>query len=362
MLSKSDPGSLAPSGRFAGEQPPENFPVITVGVTTYNRPGLLRECVESILRQTYPYFEIFIGNDYVAGPVTFESLGIPADPRIKIVNHPKNIGAYQNNYYLIKNAGGDWFTWLADDDLMHPRFLEYAHEALSGSEALSFFCSYAAAADPRGVFPIEREAHGTLALMPGDAFIEEYAARRIRAVGAYGVFKRETWDAIYSTPRFGSGLAVYVDTFIPVVVAVLGPVAYRNFDLVFLRTHAGSQSATLNQLEEYASAQRDFFVEFRKACSRLVNPERFDLWSECFLWWFVQDGWHVVWRGSSRTLERLMAFARYYSNLLLANAPRRGAVAFHCKVAALILGDTIRQIASKASHRSQAPLRKKHSC
>ena len=330
-------------------------PRITVGVTTYNRPGLLRECVESILRQTYPHFEILIGNDYVPGPVTFESLGIPPDPRIKIVNHPQNIGAYQNNYYLIKNAGGDWFTWLADDDLMHPRFLEYAHEALSESKALSFFCSYAAAADPKRVFPIENKPHGELSLMPGDDFIEEYAARRIRAVGAYGVFKRQTWEAIYSTPRFGSGLAVYVDTFIPVVVAMLGPVAYRNFDLVFLRTHAGSQSASSSQVGEYASAQKDFFKEFRSRCEKLVSSDRYDVWCRSFLWWFVQDGWHVVWRGSSSTLERLTAFAQYYDNPLRAHVPRRGALVFHCKVAALVLGDAARQFISKIVRRTPSP-------
>jgi glycosyltransferase involved in cell wall biosynthesis len=354
MLSELDPAAPATSGSIAGEQPPENLPRITVGVTTYNRPGLLRECVESILRQTYPHFEILIGNDYVPGPVTFESLGIPPDPRIKIVNHPQNIGAYQNNYYLIKNAGGDWFTWLADDDLMHPRFLEYAHEALSGSEALSFFCSYAAAADPKGVFPIENEPHGELSLMPGDDFIEEYAARRIRAVGAYGVFKRQTWEAIYSTPRFGSGLAVYVDTFIPVVVATLGPVAYRNFDLVFLRTHAGSQSATLNQLEEYASAQGDFLAEFRKTCRR-VSRDRFELCATGFLWWFVQDGWHVAWRSTENGLRRLISFLIYFFNSIQPALPRRHAALFYVRAGKMVFGSATRQFISKIVRRTPSP-------
>jgi glycosyltransferase involved in cell wall biosynthesis len=328
--------------------------LITVGVTTYNRQELLRECVRSILDQEYDNVEILIGNDYVAGPVTIASLGFGADPRIRIINHPQNIGAYQNNYFLLREAGGDWFTWLADDDLMHPAFLRLAHEALTTSDALSFFCSYAAAPDPAGTFPGEPGKHGELKIYEGAEFVTEYAARRVRAVGSYGVFRRELLSHIDSVPRFGSGLAVYVDTFIPLVAAAHGRVAHRNADLVFLRTHPGSQSASSSTLRDYASAQRDFMTELGRRDEFWVDRLTAEGWRTSFLWWFAQDVWHVVCKRSPHFIPRMIDFARYYAGTLAPLVPARSRSVFTARVWATILTDGIRQMCHGAL-RSPSP-------
>ena len=277
-------------------------------------------------------------------------MGIGNDPRVKIVNHTENIGAYNNNYFLLKHADGEWFTWLADDDLMHPKFLRLAYEALSNSDALSFFSSYAAAASPTGVFPLESGGYGELKIFDGIEFIEKYSARKIRTVGSYGVFKREILGTIEAVPRFGSGLPVYVDTFIPIVAALLGRVAYRDVDLVFLRTHSGSQSATLSQLIDYSSAQRDFMLEFKRRCGTMVTKTVFDRWTLNFLWWFVLDGWAVVSRGSCGTVKRLGCFAQYVYQVLLPYVPNRSRLSFLSKVSAMALRSTINYAARRALH------------
>lgn len=318
-------------------------PLITVGVTTYNRPELLRECVRSILEQEYDNVEILIGNDCVAVPVSDASLKFGADPRIRIINHPQNIGAYQNNYFLLREAKGDWFTWLADDDLMHPAFLMLAHEALTASDARSFFCSYAAAPDPAGVFPGERGMHGELKIYEGAEFITEYASRRIRAVGSYGVFKRQLLGSIDSVPRFGSGLAVYVDTFIPIVAAAEGRVAYRSADLVFLRTHSGSQSASSSTLRDYASAQRDFLIELGGRGESWVDRATAEAWRTSFLWWFAQDAWHVVCRGTGSIPSRVRVFLSFFRETLMPFIPARQRAVLSGRVMMLLANDVARQ-------------------
>ena len=59
---------------------------ITVGVTAFNRPYLLRQTVLSVLQQSYENFELIISNDYLAEAVTFETLGIESDSRISSLN------------------------------------------------------------------------------------------------------------------------------------------------------------------------------------------------------------------------------------------------------------------------------------
>jgi len=322
-------------------------PLITVGVTTYNRPELLRECVRSILDQEYDNVEILIGNDCVADYVTNASLGFGADPRIRIINHPQNIGAYQNNYFLLREAKGGCFTWLADDDLMHPAFLRLAHEALTTSDARSFFCSYAAAPDPAGIFPRKPGMHGDLKIYEGAEFVTEYASRRIRAVGSYGVFRRELLSHIDSVPRFGSGSAVYVDTFIPLVAASLGRVAYRNADLVFLRTHLGSQSACSSLLSDYASAQRDFMIELGRREKSWVDCATAEGWRINFLWWFAQDAWHVACRGADSIPSRVWVFLSFFREALQPFVPARQKAVLSGRLLMLLANDIARQTLQK---------------
>ena len=61
-------------------------PLITIGLTTYNRPKLLKETVQSVLNQKYKNFKLIIGNDYPESKVTFETLEIDYDSRIDIIN------------------------------------------------------------------------------------------------------------------------------------------------------------------------------------------------------------------------------------------------------------------------------------
>ena len=104
----------------------KNKPFFSIGVTSYKRIELLRQCIKSIISQTYKDFEVLIGNDDTSTIITHEMLGI-TDDRIKIYNHTKNLGEIGNMNYLLSKAEGDFFTIQADDDLYEPQFLESIH-------------------------------------------------------------------------------------------------------------------------------------------------------------------------------------------------------------------------------------------
>lgn len=134
---------------------------ITVGIVTYNRPEFLKEAVASVLQQSFANFELIISNDYQEAAVTFESLGIERDPRVKIINQNPNLGEVRNMNHLLEIAQGEWFVWLCDDDLLHPEFLKLASQALlerQESGVVGFFSNYLAASSPVGAFSAEPEA------------------------------------------------------------------------------------------------------------------------------------------------------------------------------------------------------------
>src|SRR5580698_5118306 len=113
-----------------------NRPLFSVGITTYNRPELLRQCVATLLSQDFHDFEIIIGNDYIPIPLTEEMLGV-CDPRIRIINYEQNLGEYGNLKALLEAAKGTFFSWQADDDYYDSMFLSHARMAFERFEDLN---------------------------------------------------------------------------------------------------------------------------------------------------------------------------------------------------------------------------------
>jgi GT2 family glycosyltransferase len=77
-------------------------PTIAVVAITHSRVGVLRRCVENVLLRTSPSTtEIVIWNN-ASTDGTREYLDSLTDPRITVVNHPKNIGtnAYAKGFEL----------------------------------------------------------------------------------------------------------------------------------------------------------------------------------------------------------------------------------------------------------------------
>lgn len=334
----------------ANASEPRNQPLISIGVTTYDRPQLLKECISSILAQTYKNVEIIIANDFIETPVTFDSLSLKPDDRIRIINHPKNIGAFRNNHFLATVARGDWFTWLADDDLMHPEFLGVAHGVFSANAVNSVFTNYVAAVSPAGVFPKPVQPLAPH-LMAGREFIDAYTSRNIRTVGSYGVFHRDLFEQFDRVPRFGTGLPVYGDTFIPILAASLGTLAYVDMDLIFLRTHPDSRSASSANLEDYASAQRDFMVEFKSRCSECLTVESSRRQVRNMVKWFTSDSWAVTCRGIAGSMQRLATFSRHALDILLPMVKGTDKLRLGMYMCKIALADSLRHSAAKQIRR-----------
>jgi glycosyltransferase involved in cell wall biosynthesis len=96
-------------------------PTFSFVMPTYNTPiGLLRECIDSMLAQTYPHFEICIADDNSTDPTVFVTLQeyAVADERIKIVKRRQNghISAASNS--ALELATNEFIVLVDHDDLI----------------------------------------------------------------------------------------------------------------------------------------------------------------------------------------------------------------------------------------------------
>jgi glycosyltransferase involved in cell wall biosynthesis len=125
-----------------------------VVIPTRNRPGLLRNALDSVLAQTFADYEVVVVVDG-PDPATEEMLRGEADRRVTfhVRQEPKGGGAARNEG--IRRARGQWIAFLDDDDLWMPTKLERQMEGLRsvGEASVSFTRLVAQAPHGRYIWP-----------------------------------------------------------------------------------------------------------------------------------------------------------------------------------------------------------------
>ena len=106
------------------------MPKISVIIPVYNTENYLKECLNSVINQTFKDIEIICVND----GSTDNSLSIleeyaRTDSRIKIINQ-KNQGVSSSRNNGIKSARGEYIMFLDSDDLYKPDLCEKVVEKI----------------------------------------------------------------------------------------------------------------------------------------------------------------------------------------------------------------------------------------
>ena len=98
-------------------------PLVTIAIPTYNRAGsYLPQALASAVSQTYENLEIII-SDNCSTDDTPEFVGRQIDPRIRYYRQHKPIKPNDNFNFCIKQARGEYFLLLLDDELVDPPFV-----------------------------------------------------------------------------------------------------------------------------------------------------------------------------------------------------------------------------------------------
>jgi len=102
---------------------PERIPVVSIIIPTYNRANLLKGAIKSVLKQTFPNFEIIIVDD-ASSDQTREIIEHLNEPCIKYIQHNKNMGVCAARNTGLAQARGDYIAFLDSDDEWMPDKLQ----------------------------------------------------------------------------------------------------------------------------------------------------------------------------------------------------------------------------------------------
>lgn len=104
-------------------------PLVTVSIVTFNRGDLIADTIRSVLMQSVQDFEIVVIDDGSTDN-TREVVESFADPRIRYI-WQENAGIAVARNHAVKIANGQFIAVQDDDDLMHPRRLEWQLECIT---------------------------------------------------------------------------------------------------------------------------------------------------------------------------------------------------------------------------------------
>lgn len=101
------------------------MPKVSVLTPIYNtKPEYLKECIESILNQTFKDFEFLILNDSPDNIEIEKVVKSYDDKRIKYIKNEKNLGISESRNKLLSLAQGEYLAIFDHDDISMPDRLE----------------------------------------------------------------------------------------------------------------------------------------------------------------------------------------------------------------------------------------------
>jgi glycosyltransferase involved in cell wall biosynthesis len=109
----------------------DSTPVVSLGMPVFNGERYLATAVGSVLAQTFEDFELLICDNAstdATGDICRSFAG--ADPRVRYVRNPENLGAHPNFNRAFELATGRYFKWASHDDALHPGYLRACVDAM----------------------------------------------------------------------------------------------------------------------------------------------------------------------------------------------------------------------------------------
>ena len=112
----------------------DKLPLVSVVVPVYNVEKYVRQCVESLVAQTYPKLEIILVDDGAT-----DSSGDICDEMASTHNnvtcfHKENGGLSDARNYGLANSHGEWISFVDSDDYVSPIWIEALYEAAFATE------------------------------------------------------------------------------------------------------------------------------------------------------------------------------------------------------------------------------------
>jgi len=263
---------------------------LSIAIPTYNRLPYLKECINSILNQTFQDFSIFVFDNASDEPVE-EELKKLNDKRIRFIGSNKNIGQAGNiNRILGYPFKSKYLTIFHDDDLMHPRMLELQTSFLDTNNDIVFVAS-----DLNRVF--NKNIHNFKSFADNEIKYVVYK-NNYEFTKAIMSWLRCAFDStMYKTRVIGNSriefnrFSDFIDMALLMEISKKGPCAFIDAPLVNYRIHPGQDSKLFK--EKYEDGAIEALYICRKNLPAILNKNEHKLFYKYSLNFLLRTYAHI---------------------------------------------------------------------
>lgn len=225
-------------------------PLVTFVVPCYNLAHLLPECLNSILIQTYPDFEVLV-MDNCSPDDTPDVVQSFHDPRLKHIRNETNIGHVRNFNKGITMARGK-YVWLvsADDFLISPHALSRYVDVMERNPQVGYVFSCATTAQganhtrelPSWAYAGKRDR-----IWKGRTFLQRLIRNNCIIMSSV-MARKECYEKLGS---FSLAMPHANDWYLWCLIALHYKVAYFSEPMACCRVHGESLTAAFNRGNEH---------------------------------------------------------------------------------------------------------------
>ncbi|MFP3154899.1 glycosyltransferase [Lachnospiraceae bacterium ZAX-1] len=256
------------------------FPLVGVGIPTYNRPELIRESIDSVLSQTYPNLKIFI-EDNSDDNQTEKMLKLHYLCNYDNISYERNLQAMKiEDYYdrshdnvgrTVERIDTEYCVMLCDDDMLSPQSIErqmnyFCVDSMKKISITSgFFCLGDEKMNPLGILFHADEVFYEDYFASGDFFANLMLKYGITLFSGLGnIFRKERLIERFATlggyrGRFNG------DRFAGYVLLSTGCAVFVKEILVYYRFHPQSATQSEYSSSSMCNGTNDCFYEIQIA-------------------------------------------------------------------------------------------------
>lgn len=115
--------------------------LVSIITPSFNSVKFIKQCIESVIAQTYTNWEMLIVDDY-SSDNSLQILKKYNDKRIQLIELDKNVGASESRNVAIRKAKGKYIAFLDSDDLWEPQKLEKQISFMETEDIAFSFSTY----------------------------------------------------------------------------------------------------------------------------------------------------------------------------------------------------------------------------
>lgn len=166
-----------------------------------NGGDYIKECVNSILQQTYPHFNLLI-LDNCSTDGTVDWLRSIANEKIIVYTSDTSLSIEQSWSRTAQIPRNEFITLIGHDDILYPDFLETIADLINMHPDAGLYHTHFNLIDADG--KVLRPARSMPATLDGPGFIEIFLQSKLDVMGTGYVMRRDDYDKIGGIPLYPS--------------------------------------------------------------------------------------------------------------------------------------------------------------